>query len=132
MSSSINVAFLLGNLGNDPDAVKGGIAFRLATSRRWTDDRGAPQERTKTNWHRVCVFGKRGEALAKILHRGSRVHVTGEIQTSEYEDKETKQKRYSVDIIASDVVLLDPAPEGRQGRRSAPRDEADDAPGGMQ
>lgn len=130
MSSSINVAFLLGNLGNDPDAIKGGIAFRLATSRRWTDNKGRKQERT--DWHRCVVFGGRGEALAKLLHKGSRAHVTGEIQTSEYQDKDSGEKRYSTDIIASDVVLLDPAPEGRQGRRNAPRDEADDAPGGMQ
>lgn len=127
MSSSLNHVMLLGNLGADPDRIKGGIAVRLATSEVWTDNGGATQKRT--NWHRVVVFGKRGETLATMLHRGSRVAVEGSLRSSEYTDL-SGAKRYGVDVIASDVVLLDPAPEGRQGRRSAPRDEADDAPGG--
>lgn len=129
MSSSINRVVLLGNLGADPDKIRDGIALRLATSRRWMDDGGARQERT--DWHRVVLFGKRAAALATMLRKGSRIAITGEMRSSEYTDKDGA-KRYGVDVFADDVVLLDPAPEGRQGRRSAPRDEADDAPGGMQ
>lgn len=112
MGRCINAVALLGNLGGDPDTIKGGIAFRLATSRRFRDSDGHEQEHT--DWHRVCVFGKRGEALAKILHKGSRLYVSGELRTSSYDDKDGA-RRWSVDVIAADVVLLDAPPEGRKG-----------------
>jgi len=118
MGRCINHVVLLGNLGADPDKIRDGIALRLATSRRWTDDGGARQERT--DWHRAVIFGKRAAALATMLHKGSRIVVTGEMRSSEYTDKDGV-KRYGVDVFVDDVVLLDPAPEGRQGRRNAPR-----------
>lgn len=122
MSNSINVVTLLGNLGGDPRNITAGIAFNLATSERWTDDHGQRQERT--DWHRCVIFGKRAEALQKILRKGSRVLVQGSLRTSSYTDRESGEKRYSVDVIAGDLVLLDPPPKGR----TAPRD-ADDMPG---
>ena len=118
MSSSLNEVRLLGNLGADPDTIKGGIAFRMATSQRWTDDDGRTRERT--DWHRVCTFGRRAEALAKMLRKGSRVLVCGALRVSAWET-DSGEKRTSVDVIASDVILCDPAPESaRRGHNDRP------------
>lgn len=127
MADSLNNATLVGNLGRNPDAIKDGIAFSLATSERWKDKDGRPQERT--DWHRVVIFGRRAETLKTLLHTGSRVLVEGAIRSSQYEDKDGN-KRTSVDINARRVMLLDPPPAGARGARRD--DQDDDAPGGTQ
>jgi single-strand DNA-binding protein len=138
MAEGLNKVLLLGNLGADPElrVTPGGQAvlkLRLATTESYLDRSNTRQERTE--WHRVTVWGKRGEALAKFLTKGDRIFVEGRIQTSSYE--KNGEKRYSTDIIANNILL---AGGGRRGAgaegggsysRSGPssRDEAPmDAP----
>jgi single-strand DNA-binding protein len=52
------------------------------------------------------VFGKRGEALAKLLFKGSQVLIEGNLRTSSWE-KDGK-KNYKTEISASDVHLVSP------------------------
>ena len=72
--------------------------------------------RERTDWHSVTVWGKRGEALSKILAKGSSIFVEGRIQTSSYDDREGI-KRYKTEIVAQNVLLT-----GRG--RGAPSDDA--------
>lgn len=102
----LNKVLLLGNLGADPElrTTSGGQAvlkLRLATTETYLDKNNARQERTE--WHQVTVWGKRGEALAKFLHKGERIFVEGAVRTSTY-DKDG-EKRYRTEIIASNVIL---------------------------
>ena len=122
MAEGLNRVLLLGNLGADPElrVTPGGQAvlkLRLATTESYLDRSNTRQERTE--WHRITIWGKRGEALAKILTKGDRLFIEGRIQTSSYE--KNGEKRYSTDIIANNVIL---AGGGRRGERSegdAPR-----------
>lgn len=103
----MNKVILFGNLGADPELrhTQGGTAalsLRLATTESYLDANKERQERTE--WHRVTVWGRRGEALGKILHKGDRILVEGSIRTSIYEGKDG-QKRYVTDIVARDVQL---------------------------
>ena len=107
MAEGLNRVMLLGNLGADPELrmTAGGQAvlkLRLATSETYLDRNKVRQERT--DWHSVVVWGKRGEALSKILNKGSRLFVEGRLQTSSYDDKEG-QKRYRTEVIATNVIL---------------------------
>lgn len=109
MADGLNRAFLLGNLGADPDLrfTQGGQAvlnLRIATTESYLDKNKVRQERT--DWHNVVVWGKRGEALGKILSKGSRVFVEGSIRTSSYEDKDGN-KRYKTEVMASNIILAD-------------------------
>ena len=102
----LNKAFILGNLGADPELRMnpGGIAvlkMRVATNSTWIDKENVKQERTE--WHRVTVFGKRAEGLAKFVRKGMKVFVEGRNQTSTY-DKDG-QKHYSTEIIADNVLV---------------------------
>ena len=107
MSEGLNRVILLGNLGADPElrTTNGGTAIlnlRLATSESYLDKNKQRQERTE--WHRIVVWDRRGEALGKILTKGDRILVEGSLRTSSYEDRDGN-KKYTTEIIASNVVL---------------------------
>ena len=119
MAGGVNKVILVGNLGADPDmrytpSGAGVCEFRLATNETWTDKNGQKQERTE--WHRVVVWGKRGEVCSKYLSKGRQVYVEGRLRTRSWEDKEGN-KRYTTEIIANDVQFLG-GREGGDGRRS--------------
>ncbi len=107
MAEGLNRVILLGNLGADPELrmTGGGTAvlkLRLATSESYLDRNKQRQERTE--WHRVVVWGRRAEGLGKVLGKGDRILVEGSLRTSSYDDKEGT-KRYTTEIIASNIVL---------------------------
>lgn len=49
------------------------------------DERAGQEKRTL--WFDVSIWGKRGEALAQYLTKGSKVAVSGELSTREHEGK---------------------------------------------
>lgn len=114
MADGLNRVMLLGNLGADPELrfTQGGQAvlnLRLATTESYLDKDKVRRERT--DWHNVVVWGKRGEALGKILSKGSTIFIEGSLRTSSYDDKEGN-KRYKTEINATNVILAG----GRGGR----------------
>jgi single-strand DNA-binding protein len=102
--NGLNKVIIMGNLGADPELrmAVGGLAIlkmRVATGESWLDKDGKWQERTE--WHRVTVFGKRAETLAKFLRKGMFVTVDGSNRTSSYE--KDGQKHYSTEVVAHAV-----------------------------
>lgn len=126
MSEGLNRVILLGHLGADPELryTQGGEAvcnLRIATTESWFDA-AAKERRERTDWHSVVVWGKRGEALGRILAKGSQILVEGGLRTSSYEDKEGN-KRWKTEVHATNVVLCGKRPEGdRQEQGRAERD----------
>jgi single-strand DNA-binding protein len=107
MAEGFNRVMLLGNLGADPELrfTQGGQAvlnLRLATTESYLDKDKVRRERT--DWHSVVVWGKRGEALAKILAKGSSIFIEGSLRTSSYDDRDGN-KRYKTEVIANNVIL---------------------------
>jgi single-strand DNA-binding protein len=107
MAEGLNRVMLLGNLGADPELrmTSGGQAvlkLRLATSETYLDKNRQRQERTE--WHNVVIWGKRAEALAKILTKGSRIFVEGGLRTSSYDDRDGN-KRYRTEVVSSNILL---------------------------
>ncbi len=107
MAEGFNRVMLLGNLGADPELrfTQGGQAvlnLRIATTETYLDKDKVRRERT--DWHNVVVWGKRGEALAKILGKGSSLFIEGSLRTSSYDDRDGN-KRYKTEVIANNVIL---------------------------
>jgi single-strand DNA-binding protein len=105
---SVNKVILVGNLGRDAELryTPSGAAvakFSLATTERWNDKSGSPQERTE--WHNIDLWGKQAETLSEYLRKGKQVYVEGRLQTDEYTDKEGN-KRKSTRVRCDRVVLL--------------------------
>ena len=123
---SLNKVMLLGNLGRDPEvrytsSGKAVATFTVATSHRWRDQEGNDQERTE--WHRVVAWGRLGEICGEYLGKGKQVYIEGRIQTRDWEDQDGN-KRTTVEIIASDIIMLG-GPGPTQGRgEDAPKKHA--------
>ena len=99
---SVNKVFLVGNLGRDAELrhTPSGRAvcnFSLATTYRWAD-KASGQRQERTEWHRVDLWGPRGEALQRYLTKGTQIYVEGRLQSG--------NKRYTTKIVAQDIELL--------------------------
>ena len=107
---SLNKVLLIGNLGKDPELsyTPSGVAvakFSIATGERWKDQDGNVQERTE--WHNIIAWRKLAEICGQYLKKGSKVYLEGRLQTRSWDDKNTGAKRYTTEIIADDLIMLD-------------------------
>lgn len=117
--SSVNKVILIGNLGADPElrSTSSGTPvceLRIATNESWRDKQGTMQQRTE--WHRVVVWGRQAESVSKYLSKGRSAYVEGRLQTREWTDREG-QRRFTTEIIASNVVFLQGGRGGDGGGR---------------
>ena len=115
MAKSLNKVMLIGNLGKDPEVKytpSGTPVAKLtvATNERYKDKDGQWADRTE--WHNVVLWQRLAEIAGEYLKKGGKVYVEGRLQTRSWEDKQTNQKRYMTEIVASDLVLLGGRGEG--------------------
>lgn len=104
----MNKVILSGRLGADPDMRGTVLKLRLATNERRKDKDGNWGDHTE--WHSVVVFGKRAEALHRLLSKGMRVLVEGKLRTSSWE--KDGQKQYKTEVAADEVELFDGKRDG--------------------
>lgn len=119
-SRGVNKVILVGNIGQDPETKympSGGAVTNIsvATSEVWKDkNTGQPQERTE--WHRVVFFNKLAEIAGEYLRKGSKVYVEGSLRTRKWQDQ-SGQDRYSTEIVANEMQMLDSKGVGQQQQR---------------
>jgi single-strand DNA-binding protein len=111
MARGINKVILIGNLGADPEVrympSGGAVAnITLATSETWKDKQSGEQQE-RTEWHRISLFNRLGEIAGEYLRKGSKVYIEGSLRTRKWQDKTTGQDRYTTEIIANDMQMLD-------------------------
>lgn len=71
--------------------------FSVATNHTYKDSTGKKVE--KTSFHNVVSFGKTAEVIAQYFIKGQEIFVEGRLDTSSWEDKDTKKKMYKTEII---------------------------------
>ncbi|WP_430472305.1 single-stranded DNA-binding protein [Vibrio furnissii] len=99
---SVNKVILVGNLGSDPEVrymPSGGAVANItvATSETWRD-KATGEQREKTEWHRVALYGKLAEVAGEYLRKGSQVYIEGQLQTRKWQDQ-SGQDRYSTEVV---------------------------------
>jgi len=115
MTRGLNKVMLIGSLGGDPEMryTPSGIpvtSFSIAVTRNWVTSDG--ERRDATEWFNVVAWRNLAEICKQYLSKGSRVYIEGRLQTRSWEDQEG-QRHYRTEVVASDMVLLDVRPEGR-------------------
>ncbi|OPY13001.1 MAG: Single-stranded DNA-binding protein [Syntrophus sp. PtaB.Bin001] len=118
----INKAILVGRLGKDPEVrytPDGAMvtSFSIATDEQWKDKTGEKVQ--KTEWHNIVTFGKLAEICGNYLGKGLLVYIEGRIRTRSWDGKDGI-KRYTTEIIATDMKMLSPKGADRNEARVSP------------
>lgn len=126
MAKSVNKVILLGNCGQAPSirTTGGGSIvanFSLATTERVKDGQGNRVDRTE--WHNLVAFKRTAEIVRDYVKKGSKLYIEGKIQTRNWDDKESGQKRYRTEIIVNDLGLLG-SPDNKDGGESGDHGDA--------
>lgn len=134
--ADLNRVSLMGRLGADPEVrtTQSGEKYanmRIATGEKWKD-KATGEEKERTEWHHVVVWGPLAGVAERFLRKGSRCLVEGASRTRKWQDQEGKD-RYSTEVVLSgfnarlDVIDW---PEGSGGGVAKGQDKAyGDLPG---
>ncbi len=106
----VNKVTLIGNVGKDPETryLESGIpvsTFSLATSESFKNKNG--DRVTATEWHNIVLWRGLAELAEKYVRKGDPLFIEGKIRTRTWEDKEGR-RRYTTEIIASNMIMLSP------------------------
>lgn len=100
---------VLGNLTRDPEvrATQTGTSvtsFGIAVNRTYRNANG--QDVDEVSFFDCSAWGRAGETIAKWLHRGSAVLLSGRLRQHSWDDEKTGQKRSSVEIVVDDFNFV--------------------------
>lgn len=106
----INKVFLTGNLTKTPELRRSANGLAVLDMRIAVNDNvknnvtGEWEERP--NFFAMTMFGSRAESAARFLKRGSKVSVEGKLRWSEWNDKDTGDKRSKVEVIVDNIEFM--------------------------
>ena len=105
----MNKVILMGRLTRDPEVryAQGENAMAIARFSLAVDRRRQNNADGQTaDFINIVAFGRLGEFAEKYLHKGTKVALTGRIQTGSYTNKDGV-KVYTTDIIAEDIEFAE-------------------------
>ena len=105
----MNKVILMGRLTRDPEVrySQGETPMAIARYSLAVDRRGRNNQDGQTADFINCVaFGRQGEFAEKYLRKGTKIAVTGRIQTGSYTNKEGV-KVYTTDIVAEEFEFAE-------------------------
>ncbi len=101
----MNKSILMGRLTRDPDVRyadnKAYARFTIAVDRRVKQETGQ-----NADFIQCVAFGKTAEFIEKYIQKGTKILVTGHIQTGSYTDRDGK-KVYTTDVICEEVEFAE-------------------------
>lgn len=127
----MNKVILMGRLTRDPEVrySQGAEPMAIARYTLAVDRRGRRDSNEQNADFISCVaFGHAGEFAEKYLHQGTKIVVTGRIQTGSYTDREGR-KVYTTEVVAEDQEFAESKNSQTGGNRQAPPESsaADDS-----
>ena len=134
----MNKVILMGRLTRDPEVRHSdgenpmAIArYTLAVDRRVARNNGGDEQ--TADFINCVAFGRSGEFAERYLHKGTKICVSGRIQTGSYTNKDG-QKVYTTDIVVEESEFceskkdIQTQPEPAPEMMDIPDDIADDLP----
>ena len=102
----MNKVVLMGRLTNDPDVryTQGDASMAVARYTLAVDRRGtrSNQDREQSaDFISIVAFGKAGEFAEKYLRKGTKIVVSGKIQTGSYTNRDGN-KVYTTDVVVEE------------------------------
>lgn len=124
----MNKVILCGRLTADPEVRYTSTGDNQMCIARYTlavDRRIKKGGEQNADFLRCVAFGKAGEFVEKYLKKGTKILVSGRIQTGSYTDKETGKKVYTTDIVVEDHEFVESKGSGQSGAQNAPQANVD-------
>lgn len=118
----MNKVILMGRLTRDPDVryTQGDNSMAIARYTLAVDRRGRRDDNGQNTDFISCVaFGKSAEFAEKYLHRGTKIAITGRIQTGSYTNKDG-QKVYTTDVVVEESEFAESKSAGNTGSSYQP------------
>ena len=123
----MNKVILVGRLCDEPEIrySQGENAtcvarYRLAVNRRFNKD-GEQQ----ADFINCIAFGKLGEFAEKYLHKGTKIAVTGRIQTGSYKNKDGNTV-YTTDVVVEEQEFCESKSSNQSQGNDRPQSSPDD------
>lgn len=132
----MNKVILMGRLTRDPEVrySQGSEPMAIARYTLAVDRRGRRDNNGQSADFISCVaFGRAAEFAEKYLHQGTKIVITGRIQTGSYDDKEGR-KVYTTDVVIEDQEFAESKNSQSSqngGSRQAPPERSDAGDGFM-
>lgn len=130
----MNKVVLMGRLTRDPEVrySQGDNALCIARYTLAVDRRGPKKDGEQTaDFINVVAFGKAGEFVEKYIHKGTKLLVSGRIQTGSYTNKDG-QKVYTTEVVAEDQEFTESKKDGEQAGNQGSSDGFVNVPEGIE
>ena len=120
----MNKCALLGRLTREPDIrySTGENAIAIARYTLAVDRRFKRDGEQSADFINCIVFGKGAEFAEKYLHKGTKIAVTGHIQTGSYTNKDGV-KVYTTDVVIDEQEFAESKGSGNSGSADTKEDD---------
>ena len=129
----MNKVILMGRLTRDPEVRYSQGAEPMAVARYTlaVDRRGRRDENGQNAEFISCVaFARNAEFAEKYFRKGTKIAITGRIQTGSYNDREGR-KVYTTDVVIEDQEFAESKSSQNGGNTQAPPEQSDAGDGFM-
>lgn len=104
----MNIITLIGRIGKEPESRTFGesmvVNASLAVSEK-RKDKKTGEQREKTTWFNLTIWGKPGEIFKQYVHKGDKIALTGKIETDQYEDNDGhKRQNWFVNVNSFEFI----------------------------
>jgi single-strand DNA-binding protein len=118
----MNQVILIGNLTAKPElkttpSGRSVGSASIATNKTYKDQNG--EKKTVTQFHKLVIWGKSAEILNQYTDKGSKIMVSGELQTRNWTGQDGI-KRYITEILVQEFEFLSSAKPANQANQPGP------------